>query len=221
VKVDERVLRILASADIGGTLKGLAARGARYGFSGWPQPTTTKTGKAKVTYLDPAEAERRAHEFLEGAEGAGGIAGRPLCLLAMASFADEDAIANSQRSFHHLAFRGPWAEQAEQDLEQLVRERIPEGRLPALDERLVARERRREKNAAHQERQAQARERLAEQLRRISELAQPELDTITEVAHQAHGRYSPEACAARDAVKAELARRNDSAVKNREHANTA
>lgn len=51
VKVDERVVKILAAIDLSGELSQIAARGARYGFPGWPQETQTKGGKAKTEYL--------------------------------------------------------------------------------------------------------------------------------------------------------------------------
>jgi hypothetical protein len=139
------------------------------------------------------------------------LAGRPICLLAMAVLADEDALAHSQRSFHHPAFHGPWAARAARDLEELVRERIPEGRLPALDARLAERASARQHAAALEQRQARAREQLAEQLDGITELSQTELEGPLALADEGHGRYSPEASRVRDAVTAELERRSSSA----------
>ena len=111
LKVDERVLRILASVDVGGELSGIAARGARLAFPGWVTQTQQRNGKTKTVYLEPHDVTRKAEEFLCGAQGAGDIAGRALTLIALASLADEDAIARSRRSFYMLSFRGPWAAQ--------------------------------------------------------------------------------------------------------------
>jgi ParB/RepB/Spo0J family partition protein len=137
VKADERVLRILASVDLGGGLRGVAARGARLSLPGWVTQTEQRNGKTKSAYLDADDAHRRALEFLDGAESPAEIAGRALTLIALAAFADENAIAQSRRSFYTLAFRGAWAAQAEQDLRAIVRERIKEGQLPALDRALT------------------------------------------------------------------------------------
>jgi hypothetical protein len=137
VKSDERVLRILASMDLGGCLRGVAARGARLSFPGWVTQTQLGNGKTKTAYLDADDAQRKALEFLEGAGSPAEIAGRALTLIALAAFADENAIAQSRRSFYTLTFRGAWAAQAEQDLRAIVRERIKEGQLPTLDHALA------------------------------------------------------------------------------------
>jgi ParB/RepB/Spo0J family partition protein len=137
VKSDERVLRILASVDLGGCLRGVAARGARLSLPGWVTQTEQRNGKTKTAYLDAEDAHGKALEFLEGAESSAEIAGRALALIALAAFADENAIARSRRSFYTLAFRGAWAAQAEHDLRAIVRERIKEGQLPALDHALA------------------------------------------------------------------------------------
>jgi ParB/RepB/Spo0J family partition protein len=138
VKVDERVLRILACVDVGGCLRGIAARGARLCLPGWVTQTEQRNGKPKTIYLDAADAHHKAQEFLEGADTAAEIAGRTLTLIALAAFVDENAIAQSRRSFYTLAFHGPWAAQAEHDLRGILRERIKEGQLPALDQTLAA-----------------------------------------------------------------------------------
>jgi ParB/RepB/Spo0J family partition protein len=135
VKVDERVLRVLASVDVGGSLHGLAARGARLTAPGWVTQAD-QNGRAKTTYLEPHDAQQRALEFLDGAKSAGEIAGRAITLIALAVHADEEAVAASNRSYHEVSFRGPFAEQAQADLTGLIAERIRQGELPVLDERL-------------------------------------------------------------------------------------
>ncbi|MGO9488144.1 MAG: ParB/RepB/Spo0J family partition protein [Solirubrobacteraceae bacterium] len=136
VKVDERVIRILAAVDVGGSLRGLAARGARLSAPGWVTQAEQKNGRTKTSYLESHECTERAHEFLAAAKGAGEIAGRAITLIALAVHADEDALAQSSRSYHEVSFRGPWGEQAQQDLAELITERIKPGELLALDQRL-------------------------------------------------------------------------------------
>jgi len=136
VKVDERVLRIFASVDLGGSLRGMAARGARLCAPGWVSQSEQKNGRAKTSYLEPHECTEKAREFLTGAKGAAEIAGRALTLIALAVHADEGALAASNRSYHEANFADPWAEQARQDLAELLAECIKRGELPELDQRL-------------------------------------------------------------------------------------
>lgn len=137
VKADERVLRILASVDLGGMLRQIALRGARYCLPGWVTEGTCANGSLKADYLEDSEVTARAASFLEGAESASDVAGRALTLIALAALADQDAIAQSRRCWQELSFRGPWAEQANLDLVGIVRERIKDGQMPTLDERLA------------------------------------------------------------------------------------
>ena len=51
VKLDERVVKILATLNVGGELDQLAMRGARYGFPGWVEQTQTKGGKPKTVWV--------------------------------------------------------------------------------------------------------------------------------------------------------------------------
>ena len=56
VRVDESVLKLLASVEIVGELADVAMRGARYGFPGWVTETTQKNGKTKYGYLEKPQA---------------------------------------------------------------------------------------------------------------------------------------------------------------------
>lgn len=210
VKVDERVLRILSAIDVGGTIKGLANRGARYGLPGWVQETSTRAGKTKTTYLEPADAERRATKFLEGASSLADIAGRQVVLIAMAALADEDAVANSNRSFHQLAWHGPWARQAEVDLEEIVRERIPEGRLPTLDHGLQQRAARRAERAQEERERAEKARIVEERLTALTDLTDDELHQLVEDAGVAYGPYATQRWDVQRAVEVERARRAES-----------
>ncbi len=133
VKVDDRVLRVLASVDLGGCLRQIAMRGARLCLPGWVQEGTRSNGTLKAEYIDDGELRSKAFEFLQGADSAPDVAGRSLTLIALAMLADQDAIAPSRRGWYEMAFTGPWAEQAAADVIEIVRERIKEGQLPALD----------------------------------------------------------------------------------------
>ena len=189
IKVNERVLRILASVHVTGDLRGLASRGIRLTLPGWPTQTRQRNGKLKTDYLDPEDAEHRASVFLQDAEGPGDIAGRSLTLLALASLADENAIACSRRSLYRLSFKGPWARQAERDLHAIVRERIKEGQLPALDEILGERLAEAEQAAREDEEIRDARLRL-EQLGAIADLDEQARERALQDADLAWGPYS-------------------------------
>ncbi|HWT91620.1 MAG TPA: ParB/RepB/Spo0J family partition protein [Solirubrobacteraceae bacterium] len=131
VKIDARVMKILTSVDLVGGLERLATRGARYGFPGWVTETPTKT-QVKREYLSAREAATKAKEFLEGAKTSGEIAGRCLALVAMARHADETAVAPSSRSTYGLTFSTysgaglPWTGSAEELLDELLIDMLPE-----------------------------------------------------------------------------------------------
>jgi len=189
IKVDEQLLRILASVHVAGDLRGLASRGARLALPGWPTQTRQRNGKLKTAYLDPEDAEQRAAVFLQDAEGPGDIAGRSLTLLALASLVDENAVARSRRSSYGLSFKGPWARQAERDLHAIVRERIKAGQLPALDELLDERLADAEQAARRDEEVQAARVRL-EHLGALAELDEEALERALEDAVLVWGTYS-------------------------------
>ena len=196
IKVDERVLRILASVDVGGSLRGISARGARLALPGWVTQTVQGNGNTKTVYLDDLEATNKALEFLGGAQTAGDIAGRTLTLIALAAFADEDAVAVSRRSYYTLSFNGAWAAEAKRDLHAIIRERIREGQLPALDVILTQR-------AANDERDAQ----LEGITTRLSQLSDSELDEAIVDAEQAWGPHSVRTHDLREQIHAERDRR--------------
>ncbi|MGA8337041.1 MAG: hypothetical protein WB761_20060 [Solirubrobacteraceae bacterium] len=132
MRVDEPVLKLLASVEIVGELADVAMRGARYGFPGWVTETAQKNGKTKYGYLDKPQAEQRANDYLRGATKPGEIAGRQLALLAMATYADQNAVAVSSRSWHQINASGPWAAEADELLDKIVADNLPDGALPLL-----------------------------------------------------------------------------------------
>ncbi len=207
LKVDERLLRIVASVDLSGSLGKIATRGARLALPTWVEETQQKNNKTKMVYLDSWEAGRKARSFLEGASGASEIAGRAFTLIALASLTDEKAVAQSNRSFYTLTFHGPWATQAKRDLNAIVRERIKEGQCAALDLLLAERITKDEAEAETEVQAAEARARVEETSARISELTEEQLDQLLEDAETAWGDYSIDKTRIVQAVAADRERR--------------
>jgi ParB/RepB/Spo0J family partition protein len=206
VKVDERTLKILASVNVTGELGDLAMRGARYCLPGWVKETTQRNGKTKCVYIDQrAEAERKASEYLAGATKAGEIAGRQIALIALAVYADQQALAASNRSWHHVTCSGPWGIEVDGLLDELVVEKLPEALVavlaPVLEERNAHRE---DKLAEHQARQ-EAAARLEALEERIGELGAEDLDQVDEDLDAAWAGWTPRQSELRDLVKARRA----------------
>lgn len=191
LKVDADVLKVLTAIDVAGDLDGVAARGARYAFPGWAVETTQKNGKTKVEYLDKPHAGAKAREFLAGAGTMAEIAGRLFCLIAAARYADERAVARSNRSFSSLRVRDglPYSAEALDLVDELCGQRLPDHLTAAVrEERAGQRE-----AIAEREREAQAaRERLAGALERASELSDDEREQALADVDVAHGPYSVE-----------------------------
>ena len=189
LKVDTDVLKVLTAVDVGGDLAGIAARGARYGFPGWATETTQKNGKAKVEYLTKEQAATKARTFLEQAESMAEIAGRLFCLIAMARYADERAVARSARSLYSLSIRRelPYAQQAVDLIDDLCAQRLPEHLTQAVrDERREQRE----IEAEHARHIAAASERLTQALTDDGPLDKERLARARADVETVHGRYS-------------------------------
>jgi ParB/RepB/Spo0J family partition protein len=198
IKVDERVLRILASVRLGGDLRGIASRGARLALPAWIEHGTKAKGKPKNVYLEAEDAGRRAAGFLADAQSSGDIAGRALTLIALASLVDEEAIAMSRRSHYRLTFAGPWAGQAKRDLNAIVRERIKEGQLPELDTILSERIADDEEQATREVETTKARLRLDGVEERKGDLTLDELEQAVADAELVYGEHSIKAHNLRD-----------------------
>ena len=60
----------------------------------------------------------------------------------MATYADQNAVAMSSRSWHHVKASGPWAGEVDELLDKLVHDNLPDGALallrPVLDKRAAA-----------------------------------------------------------------------------------
>jgi ParB/RepB/Spo0J family partition protein len=170
VRVDEDVLKVLASVNVVGDLADVAMRGARYGLPGWVREVTQRNGKTKYVYLERADAEAQASDYLSGAVKASEIAGRQLALLVMAVYGNQDAVAASNRSWHHVKVSGPWAREFDQLLDGIIRERLPESALILLEPVLAQRQRQQEERAAALKRREEAVARLEAIEDRIADL---------------------------------------------------
>ena len=89
----------------------------------------------------PREAGGRpaSQRLPPGASKPGEIAGRQLALLAMATYADQNAVAASSRSWHHVKASGPWAADVDELLDKLVADNLPDRALSLLAPVLEAR----------------------------------------------------------------------------------
>ena len=203
VKVVERALKILASVNVTGELGDLAMRGARYGLPGWVEEATQRNGKTKYVYIEQrAEAERRASEYLAGARTAGEIAGRQIALIAMAVYADQQAVAASNRSWHDVTCSGPWAIEVNGLLDELVTEKLPEAATQLLTTMLEERKTQRELKLAEHQARTEALARLEGIEERIAELGAEDLDQVEEDLDAAWGGWTPRQSELRGLVRA-------------------
>jgi ParB/RepB/Spo0J family partition protein len=192
VKVEERALKILSSVNVTGELGELAMRGARYGFPGWVQAITQANGKTKLVYIDQRpDAQRRASEYLCGATTSGELVGRQLALVAMAVYADQRAVAVSNRSWHDVKGSGPWAAQVGELLDELVSDRLPTPAVALLEAVLADREQQREQALAESRVREAAIARLEGVEQRIAELGAEDLARVREDLELAWAGWDP------------------------------
>lgn len=189
LKVDADVLKVLTVVDVAGDIDGVAARGARYTFPGWPSESAQKNGKVKVEYLGKTQAGAKARDFLAGGESLAEIAGRLFCLIAAARYADERAVARSNRSMCSLTIRDglPYSDEAVDLIDDICAQRLPEHLTADVREQ---RAEQREARAEHDRAVAAARERLTDALERASELTDAEREQARQDIDVVHGRYS-------------------------------
>jgi len=204
VKVDERALKLLSSVSVTGELGELAMRGARYGLPGWVTESTQRNGTTKPVYIDQrTEAERRAGEYLAGGAHRGGeIVGRQIALLAMAAYADQQAVAASNRSWHHVRYSGPWAADADGLLDELVAEKLTEPAAGLLAPTLQERKRDREQRAGERQAREDALARLQGIEQRIPELDADELAGVAQDVELAWAGWDPRQSELRQLLRA-------------------
>ena len=138
MKVDDRVIKILTAINVAGELDRIAMRGARYGFPGWVTTEETKRGTRRRYIEQRADAQAKAAQYLAGAKSAGELAGRTLALLLMAVYADENAVAQSNRAFHTVTVQTalPWAGDVAELIDELAGEKLPAALMdPVLEQR--------------------------------------------------------------------------------------
>lgn len=201
LKVDERVLKIIAAIDFSGELGQIAARGARYGFPGWPQESESRGDRPKTEYLASVDAARKAREFLDGAKTVADVAGRLTAFAVMARYANEDCVAQSSRSFYALRAGGsgglPWAAEVTALIEQLAEERLPEHLTTHVRQE-------RERRAAEREAEQAAIEAANELRGRLDELTSDERLEALRAFGEQHGQHT----AAEHWLRQDVLRRN-------------
>jgi len=117
-------LRAALRASLRSLERGADGAHSAFAFNSIPP---VKNGTTKATYPDRSGAEAKAREFLRSAKTAAELAGRQLVLLAMARYADEQAIAQSQRSFYTLSpgSQLPFSGEVIETLDELCAEKLP------------------------------------------------------------------------------------------------
>lgn len=170
IKVDDRVVKVLACVDLHGDLGKIAMRGARYGFPGWTEEVEMKNGRRKIEYRGLAEAAEAARSYLANARTAADVAGRALALIAMARYADERAVAKSQASFYSIRVYGsglPWSAEVIDLIDEICADRLPEH---LTRERREQRAEQREADAERARQEAEREQFVAEALERVGDL---------------------------------------------------
>jgi hypothetical protein len=150
----------------------------------------------------------KVSDYLAGASKPGEIAGRQLALLAMATYADQNAIAVSSRSWHRVKASGPWAIEVDELLDKLVTDNLPDGALSLLAPVLEARKAERQERSVARKAREEAVARLDGIEERIGELADEQLDQAERDLDTVWARWTPEHSRRREllaARRAELA----------------
>ena len=191
LKVDADVLKVLTAVDVAGDIEGVAARGARYAFPGWSTQVTQRGGKVKVEYLDKTQAGAKAREFVACGESMAEIAGRLFCLIAAARYADERAVARSNRSMSWLNVRQglPYSGEVVGLIDEICAQRLPEHLTAQVR---ADREHQREVLAEHAREIAEARQRIDAAIERAGELSEQKRAQLDQDIDRVHGRYSME-----------------------------
>jgi ParB/RepB/Spo0J family partition protein len=190
IKVDDRVLKVLACVDLHGDLSKIAMRGARYGFPGWTEEVELKNGRRKIEYHGASEATDAARSYLAKAKTGADVAGRALALIAMARYADERAVARSQASFYSIAVYGeglPWSAEVVDLIDEICAERLPDHLTRQQRDRRV------EQREAEAERARQAAEReqlVADAVERVAEVEPDARATLLAEVEEQLGEFS-------------------------------
>jgi hypothetical protein len=126
----------------------------------------------------------------------------------MATYADQNAIAVSNRSWHHINASGPWAIDSEELLDTLVADNLPNAALALLAPLLEKRKAEQQERSAARKARAEAVSRLDDIEDRIGKLTVEELDQAERDLDAVWARWTPEHTSLRErlaARRAELA----------------
>lgn len=135
VKIDERVVELLALSGIGEHGAAYAMRGLRYTHPGWKTVETPDKVREKRTYPDMGDCGRKLQAFLLGAKGPQQLAARQLQVLFAALLADDHEVAMSNRGGSQPPTSGGYSgiaggQQRTKDLlAELIGELIPEAQV--------------------------------------------------------------------------------------------
>jgi ParB/RepB/Spo0J family partition protein len=190
IKVDDRVVKVLACVDLHGELGKIAMRGARYGFPGWTEEVEMKNGRRKVEYRGLPEATEAARSYLANARTAADVAGRAIALIAMARYADERAVAKSQASFYSIDVYGsglPWSGEVVDLIDEICADRLPDH---LTRERREQRAQQREAEAERARQEAERERLVADALERVDGLDPEAREQLLSEVEDKLGKFS-------------------------------
>ena len=111
----------------------------------------------------------------------------------MATYADQNAVAVSSRSWHQVKASGPWAVEVDELLDKLVADNLPDGALALLAPVLERAQGEQQERAAARKAREEAVARLEGIEERIGELTVEELDQAEQDLDTVWARWTPRA----------------------------
>jgi ParB/RepB/Spo0J family partition protein len=187
LRVDVRVVKILAGVDLDGRLADIAHCGARLCLPGWVEEKSTAGGATRRVYIEPkAECEKRAANWLSNAKKLGEVSGRAVSLIVLAVFADQHAVAQSYRSQFTIEPKAvPWADTTHDLIDELVLDVLGD---ELLGEKIADRRTLRAERRAAEEARAQSRAKLMEQVEAMDTVSDEDLSAMPALADDGFGR---------------------------------
>ncbi len=116
----------------------------------------------------------------------------------LATYANQDAVAVSNRTWHHIKASGPWAAEVDQLLDKLVRDNLPDGALALLGPVLDKRQQEQQERAKARTTREEASARLDGIEERISELTIEQVDLAEQDHDTAWAGWTPRYSALRE-----------------------
>ena len=123
----------------------------------------------------------------------------------MATYADQNAVAVSSCSWHHIQASGPWAIDADELLDKLVADNLPDGALALIAPVLEGRKAEQQEWSAARKTRDEATSRLDAIEDRIGELTAEELEQAERDLDTVWARWTPEHTRLRDGLAARRA----------------